>query len=82
MRELRSRYPGNTAVEELEKTIIREGRAGLKEGRLYHASRLDYLVKDAILQDLIQIIATHPAFERLVLGEYDPSAKTSAPFDL
>jgi len=81
LRELRSRYPGNTAVEELEKTIIREGRAGLKEGRLYHVCRLDYLIKDAILQDLIQIIARHPAFERLVLGEYDPSAKTSAPLD-
>ncbi|KAI4704302.1 hypothetical protein J4E81_001368 [Alternaria sp. BMP 2799] len=81
LRELRSRYPGNKAVEELEKTIIREGRAGLKEGRLYHVCRLDYLIKDAILQDLIQIIARHPAFERLVLGEYDPSAKTSAPLD-
>ncbi|KAI4665201.1 uncharacterized protein J4E88_010526 [Alternaria novae-zelandiae] len=31
--------------------------------------------------DLIQIISRHPAFERLVLGEYDPSAKTSAPLD-
>ena len=81
LRELRSRYPGNTAVEELEKTIIREGRAGLKEGRLYHVFRLDYLVKDDILQDLIQIIATHPAFERLVFKEYDPSARTSAPLD-
>ena len=81
LRELRSRYPGNTAVEELEKTIIGEGRAGLKEGRLYHVFRLDYLIKDAILQDLIQIVARHPAFERLVLGEYDPSAETSAPLD-
>ncbi|KAI4906908.1 hypothetical protein J4E90_010111 [Alternaria incomplexa] len=81
LRELRSRYPGNTVVEKLEKTIIREHWPRLQEDDLRHVFALRYLVKDDILQDLIQIIATHPAFERLVSKAYDPFAKITAPLD-
>jgi hypothetical protein len=70
------------AVEKLEHRIIEDGKWYLGQGYLYYVASLDYLVHDAILQDLIQILALHEDFERLTSKEYDLLADTSAPSDI
>ncbi|CAE7033034.1 hypothetical protein PTTW11_05125 [Pyrenophora teres f. teres] len=72
MQAVRTRHPGNTAVEKLEKTIIRDGNYYLNQGHLHHFKMLDYVVGDVILHDLIQIIAENTDFELLTSKEYDP----------
>lgn len=65
IQEVRRRHAGNIGVQQLEEGIIEDGNMYLRGGHLRHMLTLNYLVKDVVLHDLIQVIATHPDFERL-----------------
>jgi hypothetical protein len=73
MRELETRHPDNVAVKKMGKCLIKEGNQGISSGEMFSESRiraLDYRAHTWILQDLLQIISTHPDFWYLTSKEY------------
>ena len=75
IRRLRELHPESTAAEQLEKVFIRMGdrRHWLSSGTLLIEGivwSIDYTAHTTLLQDLLQILSTHPEFWRLTSKEY------------
>lgn len=75
IQRLRELHPDSTAAEQIEKAFIRMGDRiqWLSSGTLFNEGvvwSIDYTAHTTLLQDLLQILSTHPEFWRLTSKEY------------
>ncbi|KAI4669563.1 uncharacterized protein J4E79_001608 [Alternaria viburni] len=75
IQRLRELHPDSTAAEQIEKAFIRMGNRihWLSPGTLFNEGlvwSIDYTAHTTLLQDLLQILSTHPEFWRLTSKEY------------